>query len=236
MRFKESVLGNSGNHEVTALKYKPVILPIQEKGEVFLYRDQEYIPETLDVVEKVSSRYFDSTLNQYVFTTEIAALIYLFNLSYKETNEDSSLSFKTLEYEYVRSNLDEESTALLFEKLSDFLETAYLNSNKKIESITISPADSSYSVSEIEECIEEILGKTKKYKEEDLRNNYKGFRIFDLYEEIFDKNFGDIHYNSVSKASARSRYFKIKFRQFLKNWEIDENYKSSISFLLKRKE
>lgn len=218
------------------INYKPQILSVDEKGEIFPWGDYEYIPEQSDVVEKVWWKYFDSKRNKYVLLSEIAALQYLFRLSGEECGDSFYLSFKTLEYEFAVTNLDEENTQELFEKLADFLETAYIDSNKKILLLDISPADSSYSASDIENCILEITKNTKEYSEEELREKFKGFKIFDVYRKIIGKDFGDEHYNAVSKARARARYFKVKFRKYLKNWEILESYRNSITFSLKRKE
>ncbi len=217
------------------VKYEPKLLPTKDGGEVFPYGDREFIPEQENVVEKFWSKGFDVNNDKYRLMLNISGLNYLFRLSGESGRNPFGLSFKTTEYEYAITNLDKDGESELFERLADFLETAYVNSRERIILIEISPADSSYSVEEIEDCVSKILGKTDKYSEEELRSNYKGFKIFDLYEDVFGVDYHDVHYNSISRASARSRYFKIKFKKYFKNWEVDDFYKDPVRFYLRRK-
>ena len=173
---------------------------------------------------------------RYRLTIEIHGLRYLLRLAGHDNDSEFSLSFKTLEYEYATVGLDEGETERLFKNLADFLESAYEDSGKKILSIEISPADAPYSTLDIERCIKEIMENSNEYSEEVLRKEYKGFKIFDLYYELFNKDFTEMNRNTKSKALSRSRYFKVKCAKVLLNWEIKETYKGSVDFSLERKE
>lgn len=215
--------------------YEPHVLPIEEMGKIFPYGDYEYIPKGEGVVEKVWCKHFDGKINKYALKIPIAGLTYLFKFSGEENKNPYTLTFKTIEYQFAKANLDDESSVILFERLADFIETVYIDAGEKIKLIDISPSDASYSVREIEDCISEILKKSKAYSEAELRENYKGYKIFDLYQSLFDKQYTEVHYNQVSRAGARARYFK-RLQKYFKNWEIDEVYGNSIHFYISRKE
>jgi hypothetical protein len=216
-------------------RYTPRVLSVADRGEFFALGDAEYVPENDNLIEKVWSRYFDSRMIRYRLTVEIHGLRYLFRLAGSANKNEFTLSFKTLEYEYATVNLSEEETRKLFESVADFLESAYEDSEKKMLSVIISPADAAYSTIDIDNCIREILENSSEHTEEDLRRDYKGFKIFDLYHEIFNKDFEEMNHRAKSKSPARSRYFRIKFKRFLSNWEIKEDFKDSMEFSLKRK-
>lgn len=231
MKFGQEPTGQENRVE-TIEQYGPVILPVKDTGDVFIYDDREYIPEEIGVVEKI---HVGGDVNRYVLVTNIGELDYLFRLSGRKNENSAGLSFKTLAYEYAVTNLSAEDTQSLFERLADFLETAYQDSEKRILSVDISPADQSYTKEEIEDCISEIMKHKGEIKEEDLRENYKGYKIFDMYEEIFKKDYHKVHYNSNSRAYSRSRYFKIQFKKVFKNWRVDDTQSHDCFFALERK-
>jgi hypothetical protein len=203
--------------------YEPKVLPVKSKGEVFLYDEDDYFPHEHDLVEKVPvSSVNGETRRRYVFISTIGGFQYLFKIV--ETSEDGSyyLSFKTIEYAFAITTLNETETKILFETIADLLETVYQDSEGKIITIPISPVLSSYSNEEIEECVLALLKGSKKFSEKELRENYKGYKVFDLYHETFKKPFHRSSYSDGPKAISRSRYFRLQFRKFLKNWRFEE--------------
>jgi hypothetical protein len=221
--------------EITA-SYEPRVLPLKNTPYERALSEDDYIPEDVDSVEKISWKQHDEVSNKYVVRVEIAALDYLLRLSGGE-GKQYSLAFKTVNYGFSLTNLDEESTKVLFERIADFLETVHTESKGYISEISISPTDTYSTVEDIEDCISEILLHSKKYTEKELGEQYKDFKIFRLYMTLFEKDFEfeKMKHGKISKAYSRSRYFRIKFKQYLKNWEVTDGYPSSISYLLTRR-
>jgi hypothetical protein len=207
---------------VSVGKYVPKLIPVKDEGRIFFYGTEDYIPKERDIVGKAWTRYFDSKLNKYGLVTSIAGLSYFFRLSGRDDENTCSLSFKTLEYEYATTELDAHATKELFETVANFLETVYKESGGKFIEIDISPADASYSTLEIDDCISKIMKHTNTFTQKELQEEYKGFRIFDLYQKIFGENYHEVHYNFNSRSSGRSRYFRLQFRKYLQNWKIEE--------------
>lgn len=230
MNFGQPQMPPEENKQEVGLMYEPKVLPIEDKGLNGVFGEEDYIPTQHNVVEKIHWKFYE----KYSLTSFFGGMEYLFKSSGSKGSLSYGLAFKTIEYEFARANLDEETTIELFKTIADFLETIYVDSKETIVMMEISPADASYTIREIEDCISAIVKHTQKFSEKDLREKYKGFKIFDLYEDIFGKNFLEVHYNHVSKARARSRYFKTHFKKHLKNWEVDE-YFGGVSFYLRRK-
>lgn len=174
--------------------------------------------------------------NCFMLLKTIAGLHYHFYLA--EYFGAHIMSFKTEEYEYATVNLDKKSQEVLAKTLSAFLESIADYTNDNIKEIHISPAPASYSAEEIETCIDAVLSApNNKLSRKQLFTKYNGFRVFDLYHELFGKNFLPIHYNEKSRAMGRSRLFKMMAKKYLQNWEVSEEPGFSLGsdFRLKRK-
>lgn len=220
--------------EEPRVMYEPKVLPLEDKGEMYLELGQSYEPQQQDHIEKISWDYFGTPVYKYYLTTEINALEYYFSLSGKLRSEDPfTFVFDTTLYGYAVTNLDEEGTKKLFETIADLFENAYRDTGGNINSISISPADTSYTNEQIEGCMAEIMSKYPKYTREELLKKYKGFKIFTLYFELFRNSY--IRENLVSFAQKRSRYFRIQFLRYLKNWKVEQTSALSSSFILTRK-
>jgi hypothetical protein len=222
MKFNESQAPQEPKAPESASVYEPKVLPLKDAGQIFPYDGEDHIPKEEDVVEKVWLRLgpgAEGKRIRYCLVSPIAGLQYYFRLAGDENEKTYHVAFKTLEYQYAITNLDKESLDLGAKKLADFLETAYKDSQGSIQQVEASPSGDPYTVREIEDCIEKILQTTKKYSEEELRERYKGFRIFDVYKEVMGKGYHKVHYNHTNKTGARERYFKMKAKQYLKKWE-----------------
>lgn len=218
------------------------LLPIEDKGDTF---SPAKIPSQHDVIEKVGCMdYFGGKSMFYLLTTKVGDIDYFFKLKAemrRKTPEEwvaigYSFDFSTVVHEYARTNLNGETGEVLGRKIASFLETAYEDSKRNMSSIYVSPSGASYSVTDIENCVSEILASTKEFSEETLREEYRGYQIFRLYKKLFGKDFGGTDFDSGDSAFARSRYFKMKCAKVLPNWEIKETYKGSVDFSLERKE
>lgn len=214
--------------------------PVVEVGRVYEYGADEYIPESREVVEKISREHFGNIRNKYVMVKQIAGINYFFRLSgvsQSKAHSQPSLAFKTLEYEYARTDLNLEQTQELMMAIAQFLESCYLD-NSYIGPIMIEPANASYTSKEIQECRDIILANDNNLKEEDLVRDFTGVRIFELYKEIFKSNFipkdKDKYDYHQFKSKARSRYFKTNFKKYLTSWDIVEDPYGSSRFYIVR--
>lgn len=215
----------------------------------------ETMPATIPIVEDPKTYYFDNEpelqegkiihytraglnreqKNKFLFLQNISGLHYIFSVSETAYGKNVyQLSFKTEEYDFATVNLDKNGMESLVESTVALLRT--LTGNFEIDEIRISPADASYSAEEIEKCMEKILASPKnRYTKEELLSEYKGFRIFDLYETLFKKSFLKNHYNSKSRAKARSRLFKAVVKKYLPEWDVATEYSLGSNFTLVRK-
>lgn len=211
--------------------------PIIEEKEVLYHYDQPKLQEG-KITHYIKQIGFNEPRekNFYVLLKRINELNYTFSLSQYYGQGEYMLIFKTEEYEFARTSLEEKSRNELFKVMSSFIETVHDKIPNEIDTIIVDPADASYTKQEIENCIEEIIKSPEnKLTREEIMERYKGFEVFDLYRELFNKDFHAVHYNFSSKAKARSRLFKMMFRKHLPNWDIKEDYPGSLRFNLERK-
>ncbi len=148
------------------------------------------------------------------------------------------ISFKTKEYEFATTDLDEEEKRELSEIIPEFIREVQEYLNGEIDEILVSPSGAPYSTKEIDECIDSLILITEnKYTKEQLLDEFNGFRIFDLYKELTGKDFLPVHYNADSRAKGRSRLFKMLAKKYLPEWQVneDEYNPNSIDFTLIRR-
>lgn len=219
-------------HEIPSNVYESSLTQVVDEGESY---EMEYVPAVHDIVTKVSLGKNENIVIKYRLVTIIGGFTYVFKLD-KQSEHGYILSFKTLEYGYALTQLTEKDSETLFQKITNLVESAYHDSAGKVNNISILPDNASYTVKDIEICIEEILRKTNKYSEEDLRTHFIGNKIFNVYAEITKQQFESVSSHKVDDMSLRSRYFRMKLLKFLKNWNIEEPYKGSTYFSLKRKQ
>lgn len=172
-------------------------------------------------------------INKFRLLKKIGNYHYIFSFAESYTPNTYNINFKTEEYEYARIDLNEDERKELWATISSLVESINSYPGISLEVIMVSPADASYTSEQIESCIDEILESDPEFTREDLLKDYKGFRIFDLYNKKFHKNFLSKHYNKISKAGARSRLFKNSFKKYLPNWDISDN--GINDFILRRK-
>jgi dGTP triphosphohydrolase len=231
---------NPQTHTETLEKemYEPKVLPVIDKGEHSLFGEDFYYPEEKEVIEKWSlyNPLSESRAVQYSLASHIAGLEYVFESQGRETNPVRGFLFKTVEYNYARTNLDDKGTQVLFEKVADFLETVYCDMQGSCVGFNIAASDASYTVRDIEDCVEKILQVSQEYSREELLKRYKGVGIFDYYQQLTGRFFSDTRFNNTSRAQARARYFKQQFKKYLKEWEVqDYSFGSMSMFILVRK-
>ena len=200
----------------------PKRFPVKNLEKIY-YSDEE--PSFQEGVITHYSKHLrsDDNRNSFVLLETVGGLNYIFSLRETTAFEKYNFAFKTTNYEYASTNLDEDGQRILGETIATFIEDVCLSGYSNIREISISPADASYTVKEIEDCQEEILASADNpLTKEDLYRKYNGYEIFDYYRRLFGKDFGGKHYNDVSRARARSRYFKAMFRKHLTGWEVQK--------------
>ena len=200
----------------------PGDFPIVESEEKEPYLSRDRVPELKEgtIAHYMKRMGFDEKpKNCFLLLKNIAGLNYSISLTESSYREDLyQLSFKTEEYEYAITDLDEKSRNLLFSAVAKFVDSSSKYMPEGINEISISPAPASYSAEEIKQCTEAILASPENpYTKEELEIRFKGFRIFDLYDKIFDKGFHEVHYNHKNKSGARSRLFKSIIKKYFSN-------------------
>ncbi|MBI3632146.1 MAG: hypothetical protein HY225_01740 [Candidatus Vogelbacteria bacterium] len=196
-----------------------------------------YFQQQPELKNGIISRYFTEGKTAHLrLLQKIDDLNYILYVDQYSGEHSYSFGFKTQEYEYALVNQNEESLSKIIKTVEGFLESIY-SQDPEINYIIVEPASQSYTRQEIDDCINKILESSNNIRsEEELRRDFKGFRIFDLYEQLFKKDFHKKHYNLTSRAKDRSRLFKMITEMYLQNWEIDKNQSLSTLFVLRRKE
>ena len=218
----------------------PSDFPIVESEEKEPYFSDEWMPKLKEgmIVHYGKRIGFDEkTKNCFLLLRDIAGLNYIISLTESAHREDLyQLSFKTKEYEYAITDLDEESRDLLFSTVAVFVESSSKYIAEGIKEISISPAGASYSAEEIEQCTQALLASPENpYTKEELETRFKSFRIFDLYDKIFGKDFHEVHYNYKNKSGARARLFKSTIKKYFPDWEVSQDSVFGNDFYVRRK-
>lgn len=210
--------------------------PVIDTEETYYYEGKpEFVPGS--IVHYFTGVSSNEKKHRFVLEQVVGGLTYIFKLGEEWTPQSYGLSFKTDEYEFATVNLSEEDQAALGKTIAAFIETVSQQAGVEMQEIKISPANAGYTAEEIEKCTEEILASPENsLSKGELLRKYKGFEIFDLYRELFDKDFEDKHYNDKNRAPARSRYFKNMFRKYLSGWKAEEIPVSFADFLLRKNE
>lgn len=213
-----------------------VDFPIIEKEEIYYFDRTPDLEEgkIIHYMKGVSSR---EMRNKFLLLTNINGLHYEFSLSETGYGEGVyQLSFKTKEYEYATTDLSKTEINILFSHIYAFVKKISGKPEYNIKEIRISPADASYSVEEINECIDKILSSSKnEMTRDELINEYSGFRIFDYHRQLFEEDFLKEHYNSKSRAPGRSRLFKMMIKKYFPDWEVHTEYSIGSDFTLKKR-
>ena len=212
----------------------PVFFPIINDKKIYFQEDKPDLREG-EINHFIKQFFPPATQNNFNLLKTIGGLHYIFTL--QESYDGAYfLSFKTEEYEYATTNLKRDQQNILWETISIFLESIATHT-PVVREILIFSADASYSSEEIEDCTKKILSSPQNtLTKEQLVSEYKGFEIFDLYRDIFKKDFQESNYNIKSRAKGRSRFFKIMAKKHLKNWEIEtQGFHKTRDFSLKRK-
>jgi hypothetical protein len=189
-----------------------------------------------DVVLEYDSQQFEELISVYYMQSQIGDFLYRFSLKERvDKPDDFVLLFKTIPYEFAITDLNKQDTEKLFKKLAEFLETVY-NHSAVFNQFIFSAAVQSYTVDDVNWCVDEILKSdtTQKYTREFLLEKYKGVDIFYKYQEMT----GKLHSYSINRedrSAARKRYFRIYFAKYFKNWQIKENSEGKRGFRMIRK-
>ncbi len=210
------------------------------KDEGIYHINLDNIPDTLKdgeiVTYTLSLQWKNATeeSRKYIMVKEIAGLHYVFFLGQSIDNHSQFL-FKTKEYGYAITNLDEQSTNELYSTISSFIESIHAENNN-LSIIDISPADQSYSAKEYQSCLEEILSSPlNKLDRENLKYTYKGAQLFDYYQRIYKKEYPLKHDHWEARSFGRARLFQRMVKKYMPNWEIVLGYPGSSEFSIKRK-
>ena len=176
-------------------------------------------------------------LNRFGLLKTIRGLHFEFKLG-QRPYEGYSLIFKTREYEFATTNLGADAYDEIGFTLAAFIESVAALPEYNMKEILVEPADSSYTIEEMRQCLEQILASPRNEStREELTERYKGSEIFDHYESLFGKQFLKQHYNSKSRASGRARLFMREAKRYLPNWSVETDFDiGGKGFRLKRKE
>jgi len=165
-------------------------------------------------------------LIKFVLKRNIGGYSYLFKLMPHmgmANTKDWTLAFKTEDYGYAVTNLSDSQRAEVFQTLSSFFDSIYQDTGGGINYIEASPADTSYTAEEMEDCLQGIIQTPgNKLSREELIKHYPGIRLFELYKKVTGKQFGDKRITASGGGKARSRLFRTMFKKYLENWHVDE--------------
>lgn len=188
-------------------------------------------PEENTIIHYVEQDHTEKQFPRFVLMKTIEGMQYVFTLG--EYIDGWGLRFKTQEYEYARTSLSAEAQDELGKTVASFINTVKSEGGVAVDEIYASPADTSYTAEEIEECRDKIVSFTKgKISRETLIASYKPEKLFDLYKDIMGTHFHEIPHYKGGAAKSRGRYLRRMFAKYLPDWKIvDDNF--SIDFILK---
>ena len=210
--------------------------PISNEEEIYYFDRTPDLKEG-QIVHYKKGVFSGEMRNRFLLLKTISGLTFEFSLSETGYGEGVyQLSFKTKEYEYATTNLGINANNALFSTITSFLKSISKIPEYNIKEVRIAPADASYSVEEINQCLEKVLDSPKnELSRDELMSKYNGFMIFDLYRELFGHDFLKEHYNKKSRAPGRSRFFKTMIKKHFTDWEIDTEFEFGNDFTLKRR-
>ena len=225
--------GNNASLDETLSRHFPIVPA--EKGYYFSDDGPELQEGTIaHFYTRVPSGKENLLLDRFVLGKTIGGLHYIFCLQ-ENYDHTYGLVFQTAEYKFATTNLSREGQDELAKTLASFIESVSDAEGVSVNTVSVSPADASYSSREIEDCRSAILalpGNT--LSREELMERYKSFEIFDYYQELSGKDFLPEHYNSKSRREGRSRLFKRLFRRHLRGWAVENDQYGGPSFTLRK--
>ncbi|MES3004838.1 MAG: hypothetical protein V4690_01845 [Patescibacteria group bacterium] len=203
----------------------PESFPIVEvEGSFSVEHEPDFIEDTI-VKFKLGS--ITEGADKYALLRDIGGYKYTFKLYQEYGNPKSTtwvLVFKTQDYGYATTNLDDNGRMEVFQSISAFFDSVQADVGGEVKIIDASPADVKYTAEEVEACAQAILeSKRNKLNREQLLKVYSGIKLFDYYKKITGKSFEvGRDFRESGGAIARSRLFRMMFKKYLKNWEVDE--------------
>lgn len=191
------------------------VIDRSENGSIHYRELPEELPEnvTNHFLQKVSPR--DQVRHKFLLLKTIGDLHYRISLGETYGGHSYILSFKTDEYEYAKVRLTAENSDLVYSTLAEFVRNCSQFLDQPIERIEISAAPAAYRAEEIEQCLDKIVSHPdNKLTREEIASRYKGFEVFDFYQELFGEDFHPSGFRKKSLVAVRSRLFKMIAKHF----------------------
>lgn len=165
---------------------------------------------------------------RYELRKQIGGLTYIFVL-FETWDNLYKISFKTEEHDYAITQGSTEDIEQIFQTLKQVVDVAR-GDNPAITKIIIEPATHEYSVEEIEECKELILHRDPSWTRERL-DQLEGFEVLRKYEEYegnedFRLKRGQhvvAERKQRSPFELRARLFRIYFKKYFPEWDIEQD-------------
>jgi hypothetical protein len=217
------------------IKIKLIPIISSEENLYSLAEDPELKKQDLIYRIQIRNLFFGNERSVgYFLRHDISEHKYLFRLVKNSEHDYFGFAFKTENYEYSKTQLDQDENKDLLETITNFIESVHKDSG--MDKIYLSPHTADYSVDDINECAD-ILLKTSHYKDytkEQLLKEYRGIDIFREFHYLFPDS-EKFQFDSY-KNLARKRWFEISFKKYLKGWHTEnvEGIKSDF-FLIRNK-
>lgn len=203
------------NNKESSIKYIPIINSDQKLYS--LAEDPELEKENIIYKMNIRSIFFgDEKTFGYFLRHDISEHKYFFRLVKDSENDYYGFAFKTKNYEYSKTQLDQNENNDLLETIANFIESVHKDSG--MDKIYLSPHSSDYSVEEVDQCVDILLKlpQYKDYSKEQILKEFPGVQIFDEFHYLFPDS-SKFEFNNT-KALVRKRWFEINFKKYLKNW------------------
>ena len=169
---------------------------------------------------------------------KIGGLTYCFKVFKKSGDESGAfgINIETEEYDFALTQMSKDEQAEYFETVKAIVDRINAESTV-IKTLVISTSAEEYTTKEIDACKKELLTRNKQLTREQLDSMY-GFEVLRKYEELHKKPFPLERSQNPEEGTmpldARARFFRIYFKKYFPDWEVEEGYAGRDFSLVKK--
>ena len=183
------------------------------------------------IVHYLQPGFGNEKFHRFMLLRVIDGLRYIFTLWENPGENYYGINFKTEEYEYAITHLSQGGRKKLTDTLSAFLDSVRSRADVSVDGIEFLPADTNFSSHEVDTCINAILALPKNpFSREEIKEQYKGRDIFELYKTFARKNFPIKKDEFRNALRSRRRFFQRMISKDLPELELDDKFSDRYRF------
>jgi hypothetical protein len=204
-------------------------IPFFEDTATYKAGEQPQLREGVIVHFQITHHVFKTPTMEDCFTLlkTIGKHRYNFSLSGGILSDgEFSLHVETEGYRYAMTNLTPPEREAVFTILADFVESFTDYKPVNIETIESNSSLVSYSVKDIDECVQKILAHPNNTSDEVTLRKITAksvSELFDRYYTLYGQYIHGRHHADKNHMRGRTRLFAKKYKKYLKHWKVVED-------------